>query len=71
MGTFGRTFRDVTGESPGEFRARVKAEPSTRDHVPGCFVSAADRPGLTIAVSEKRRQEAAPKIDSEETEEVP
>src|SRR3954463_2546778 len=23
LGTFGRTFRDVTGESPGELRARV------------------------------------------------
>jgi transcriptional regulator GlxA family with amidase domain len=22
LGTFGRTFRDVTGESPGDFRAR-------------------------------------------------
>src|SRR5947207_14410852 len=25
VGTFGRTFRDVTGESPGELRAREKA----------------------------------------------
>ena len=27
LGTFGRTFRDVTGESPGEFRVREKATP--------------------------------------------
>src|SRR5712672_3078549 len=27
LGTFGRTFRDVTGESPSEFRAREKAAP--------------------------------------------
>src|SRR5882762_963765 len=27
LGTFGRTFRDVTGESPGELRAREKATP--------------------------------------------
>src|SRR5687768_1408438 len=25
LGTFGRTFRDVTGESPGELRAREQA----------------------------------------------
>src|SRR5260221_9193196 len=27
LGTFGRTFRDVTGESPGELRAREKDTP--------------------------------------------
>ena len=27
LGTFGRTFRDVTGESPGELRTREKAVP--------------------------------------------
>ena len=58
LGTFGRTFRDVTGESPGELRARAQAAPHARDQVPGCFLSAADRPDLTIAVSEKRRLEA-------------
>ena len=60
LGTFGRTFRDVIGESPGELRARRKAA-STREleRVPVCFASAAQRPDLTIAVSEKRRREAA------------
>ncbi len=58
LGTFGRTFRDVTGESPGKFRAREQVAPHARDRVPGCFLSAAQRPGLTIAVSEKRRLEA-------------
>jgi AraC-like DNA-binding protein len=58
MGTFGRTFRDVTGESPGEFRARDQAASHELEWVPACFVSAARRPDLTIAVSEKRRQEA-------------
>ena len=57
LGTFGRTFRDVTGESPGEFRARVRVAPSPLPHVPLCFVAAAHRPDLTIAVSEKRRQD--------------
>jgi transcriptional regulator GlxA family with amidase domain len=68
LGTFGRTFRDVTGESPGELRARVKGAPHELEHVPVCFLSAAHRPDLTIAVSEKRRQEAGPTNGSEETE---
>jgi transcriptional regulator GlxA family with amidase domain len=56
LGTFGRTFRDVTGDSPGAVRARAPAHELGR--VPACFVSAARRPDLTIAVSEKRRREA-------------
>ncbi|WP_345785211.1 helix-turn-helix transcriptional regulator [Roseisolibacter sp. H3M3-2] len=59
LGTFGRTFRDVTGESPGELRARAQAAPHQRGPVPPCFLSAAHRPHLTMAVSEKRRREAA------------
>jgi transcriptional regulator GlxA family with amidase domain len=58
LGTFGRTFCDVTGESPGEFRAREKATPHERGRVPPCFLSAANRPDLRIAVSEKRRRKA-------------
>ncbi len=68
LGTFGRTFRDVTGESPRELRAREKAARHELERVPHCFVSAAHRPDLTIAVSEKRRQEAADIDGSEETE---
>ena len=68
LGTFGRTFRDVTGESPGEFRGRQKALPHKPEQVPACHLAAAYRPDLTIAVSEKRRQDADPKIDPEETE---
>jgi transcriptional regulator GlxA family with amidase domain len=64
LGTFGRTFRDITGASPGAVRARVPA-PDIRHHpVPACFVRAAHRPDLNIAVSEKRRQEAANTIGS-------
>jgi transcriptional regulator GlxA family with amidase domain len=55
LGTFGRTFRDVTGESPGELRERQRAAPRAPERVPPCFLSAAHRPDLTIAVSEKRR----------------
>jgi len=58
LGTFGRTFRDVTGESPGDLREREKAAQHALERVPHCFVSAAHRPDLNIAVSEKRRQEA-------------
>lgn len=58
LGTFGRTFRDITGESPSGLRARERAAQHELKRVPACFVSAAYRPGLTTAVSEKRRQEA-------------
>ena len=75
LGTFGRTFRDVTNESPSEFRARQRAAVHELEWVPACFLSAAHRPDLTIAVSEKRRREAeainAPtQTGSPETEEV-
>ncbi|MFO0605727.1 MAG: AraC family transcriptional regulator [Polyangiales bacterium] len=57
LGTFGRTFRDVTGESPGEVRARERARSQRVEEVPACYLAAAHRPDLTIAVSEKRRRE--------------
>jgi transcriptional regulator GlxA family with amidase domain len=68
LGTFGRVFRDVTGESPSELRAREQASAYQLDQVPHCFVSAAYRPDLKIAVSEKRRREAGDRTDTEETE---
>ena len=68
LGTFGRTFRDVTGESPGKLRERQKAAEHALEVAPACFVSAAHRPGLTIAVSEKRRQEADGMNGAEEKE---
>jgi transcriptional regulator GlxA family with amidase domain len=71
LGTFGRTFRDVTGESPGELRAREKATPHRRERVPACFLSAAHRPDLTIAVSEKRRQDPGVRVKEPEETEVP
>jgi AraC-like DNA-binding protein len=71
LGTFGRTFRDVTGESPGEFRAREKAAPHELENVPVCWLSAAQRPDLRIAVSEKRQQAADGTNGSEEETEVP
>jgi transcriptional regulator GlxA family with amidase domain len=70
LGTFGRTFRDVTGESPGEFRAREQVAHHALECVPHCYVSAAHRPNLRIAVSEKRRRESIDKDRPKETTET-
>jgi transcriptional regulator GlxA family with amidase domain len=56
LGTFGRIFRDITGESPGELRAREQASGHALEAVPHCYVAAAHRPNLTISVLEKRRR---------------
>jgi transcriptional regulator GlxA family with amidase domain len=58
LGTFGRTFRDITGENPGALRLRGRAAARELGRVPNCIVSAAQRPNLTTAVSEKRRRVA-------------
>ena len=58
LGTFGRTFHDVTGESPSAFRERQRAIRHEVERVPACYLSAAHRPHLISAVSEKRRLEA-------------
>ncbi len=58
LGTFGRTFRDVTGQSPSVARTRARATAHGLGHVPACIVSAAHRPDLITAVSEKRQREA-------------
>jgi transcriptional regulator GlxA family with amidase domain len=59
LGTFGRIFRDITGQSPSESRVRMRAAARGLDQVPGCYLGAAQRPDLTIAVLEKRRRAAA------------
>jgi transcriptional regulator GlxA family with amidase domain len=71
LGTFGRTFRDITGESPGELRAREQAAMHHFNRVPPCFLIAAHRPHLIIAVSEKRRLKEAAKNGAEDETEVP
>lgn len=58
LGTFGRIFHDITGDSPRALRARTRATVHELGRVPTCHVSAAHRPDLTIAVSEKRRRVA-------------
>jgi AraC-like DNA-binding protein len=69
LGTFGRIFRDITGESPSGLRARERAALRQLERVPHCFVSAAHRPNLTIAVLEKRRRATGGRGPSEETDE--
>jgi len=66
LGTFTRTFRDVTGQTPGQSQVEQKVIVHAFAEVPHCFVSAAQRPDLKIAVSEKRRIQFA---DSDVTEE--
>lgn len=63
VGTFGRIFRDITGESPGDFQAREGSAPHAREEMPECVVRTANRPDLNIAVSEKRRLKLAGKLE--------
>lgn len=71
LGTFGRVFRDITGESPSVLRAREQPVSHALEQVPNCYVSSAQRPDLKIAVSEKRRQETGDNGAPEEETEVP
>jgi len=70
LGSFGRTFRDITGSSPRAVRLQARAQMQHIDRVPACMLKAAQRPDLTIAVLEKRRRAAGrtkrPSIDSKE-----
>ena len=68
LGAFGRTFRDITGASPSQLRAKEQASAHALDSVPHCFISAAYRPDLKTAVSEKRRVEALDKDGRNEME---
>mgnify|MGYP003584714819 FL=1 len=70
LGTFGRIFRDITGESPGTLRKRARDAASQLDRVPACFLSAAQRPDLTIAVLEKRRRAGGDKNEPPKRKEI-
>jgi transcriptional regulator GlxA family with amidase domain len=61
LGTFGRIFRDITGETPSAVRLRARAAAGDLHSVPACIVSAAHRPDLNIAVLEKKRRSLAGK----------
>lgn len=56
LGTFGRIFRDITGDTPSAVRLRAREAAAGLSSVPGCIVSAAQRPDLKIAVVEKKRR---------------
>jgi AraC-like DNA-binding protein len=56
LGTFGRIFRDITGETPGAVRLRARAATPEPGSVPACILGAANRPDLRISVLEKRRR---------------
>ncbi|HIE5096168.1 TPA: helix-turn-helix domain-containing protein, partial [Stenotrophomonas maltophilia] len=58
LGTFGRIFRDIAGDSPGNVRERAR-HAAVPGAVPECHARAALRPDLNIAVLEKRRRAAA------------
>lgn len=68
LGTFGRTFRDITGDSPSAVRERERATTRELGRVPVCIVSAAHRPELTTAVSEKRRHATSDTTKPEQQE---
>ncbi|AJC19699.1 helix-turn-helix transcriptional regulator [Pandoraea pulmonicola] len=59
VGTFGRIFRDITGQSPSTFRVQARGNDAQLARVPACVLKAAQRPDLNIAVLEKRRRVAA------------
>jgi len=71
LGTFGRTFRDIAGESPRVVRERARATAQGLADVPACILVAAHRPHLTMAVSEKRRREAGDTNESPNDKEIP
>ena len=63
LGTFGRIFRDITGDSPGAVRDRERTDAPAQGPVPECHARAARRPDLKIAVLEKRRRTGLVSVD--------
>ena len=57
LGTFGRTFRDVVGESPLQVRAAAAGSDRAHSAMPACLAKAAQRPELMTSVLEKRRSD--------------
>ncbi|GAA3831395.1 helix-turn-helix domain-containing protein [Amycolatopsis tucumanensis] len=51
LGTFSRRFAEITGSSPSEYRARVRADGPPP--VPGCYLMMWTRPAAGTAHSEK------------------
>ena len=70
LGTFGRTFHDVTGRSPSAMRVEARANGHQLALVPACLLKAAQRPDLTTAVLEKRRRKSKGTVRPSIEEEV-
>jgi AraC-like DNA-binding protein len=51
LGTFGRTFRDVTGQTPTETRLAWQSAAHQLGSVPECIVTAAHRPVTDVAAT--------------------
>jgi transcriptional regulator GlxA family with amidase domain len=68
LGTFCRTFRDITGCNSVELRVREQAAAAQFDLVPACYLIAAHRPNLKTAVSEKRQQDMQRYEEPDQTE---
>jgi AraC-like DNA-binding protein len=68
VGTFGRTFRDVTGRSPSGSRQHERAIADDLARIPTCYASASRRPHLDAAVSEKRHRQAKGKMTAQPEE---
>lgn len=66
LGTFGRIFRDINCDSPGNVRARERRHPPLRGAVPECHARAAQRPCLDTSVLEQRRRGAPPVVPAAE-----
>lgn len=56
LGTFGRIFRDITGEKPSAIRMHARTVAHEHSSVPECILSSSNRPDLKTAVLEKRRR---------------
>ena len=59
LGTFSRTFREIVGSSPREYRVREQAAPraAIRAGVPGCMAAIWDRPSSTFGEDMRRRRD--------------
>lgn len=68
LGTFGRIFRDITGEKPSTIRANARVVAHEHGSVPVCIVSSSNRPNLKTAVLEKRRRAARGKKETQPKE---
>ncbi len=59
LGTFSRTFREIVGSSPTEYRVRAQAAPraAIRAGVPGCMAAIWDRPSSTFGEDMRGRRD--------------